>query len=77
MNLSQFTIGNSCLGEDKIYLGKLDKKGRTWLHKKDITQEFYKTMIGWIGENCARDLIGSGGTKYEIICKLVKKPKDA
>lgn len=72
MNLSQFTIGKACLDEEKIYLGKLDKKGRTWLHKKDITQEFMELMIGYIGENKIMDIHGSEGSHYELTCKKIK-----
>ncbi len=71
MNLSQFTIGQACLDENKIYLGKLDKKGRTWLHKKDITNEFLHLMISYIGENKMMPVVSNGVTKYEIICKKV------
>lgn len=71
MNLSQFTIGKACLGENKIYLGKLDKKGRTWLHKKDITSEFLHVMIGYIGENQMMPVESGGVVKYEITCKKV------
>lgn len=48
MNLSQFTIGQAILDENKIYLGKLDKKGRTWLAKKDITNEFLPSVNGGV-----------------------------
>lgn len=72
MNLSQFTIGKACLDEEKIYLGKLDKKGRTWLHKKDITQEFMELMIGYIGENKIMDIHGDEGSHYELTCKKIK-----
>ena len=71
MNLSQFTIGTACLDENKIYLGKLDKKGRKWLAKKDITNEFLHVMIGYIGENKMMPVVSNGVTKYEITCKKV------
>lgn len=73
MNLSQFTIGKACLSE-AIYLGKLSKNGKTWLHKKDITQEFIKTMIDYVGENKIMDISDDKGKPlYEITVKKVKK----
>lgn len=72
MNLSQFTIGQACLDENKIYLGKLDKKGLTWLAKKDITNEFLHLMISYIGENKMMPVVSNGVTKYEITCKKIK-----
>lgn len=74
MNLDQFTIGQACLDEGKIYLGKLDKKGRIWLHKKDITQEFLCLMISYIGENKMMPVVSNGVTKYEITCKKIDQP---
>lgn len=73
MNLTQFTIGPACLDEGKIYLGKLDKKGRTWLHKKDITNEFLHIMISYIGENKMMPVVSDGVVKYEITCKKIQK----
>jgi hypothetical protein len=72
MNLSQFTIGQASLDENKIYLGKLDKRGRTWLHKKDVTNEFLHLMISYIGENKMMPVVSNGVTKYEITCKKIK-----
>ena len=71
MNLDQFAIGQACLDENKVYLGKLDKKRRTWLHKKDITQEFLCLMISYIGENKMMPITSNGVTKYEITCKKI------
>lgn len=74
MNLDQFTIGPACLDENKVYLGKLDKKGRTWLHKKDITQQFVNVMISYIGENMEIDFVDKkDGSKYIISCKKIQK----
>lgn len=72
MDLSQFTIGKARLDENKIYLGKLDKKGRIWLHKKDVTQEFMQLMLDYIGVNKAIDFRGSEGSHYELTCKKLK-----
>ena len=74
MNLDQFTIGQACLDENKVYLGKLDKKRRTWLHKKDITHEFLSLMISYIGENKMMPVVSDGVTKYEITCKKIDQP---
>jgi hypothetical protein len=71
MNLTQFTIGTASLSEGKIFLGKLDKNRRTWLHKKDVTQEFMELMIGFIGENKIMDIHGNEGSHYEITCKKI------
>ena len=76
MNLDQFTIGQACFDENKVYLGKLDKKRRTWLHKKDITQEFLSLMISYIGENKMMPVVSNGVTKYEITCKKIGPPKE-
>lgn len=72
MNLDQFTIGKACLDENKIYLGKLDKKRRIWLHKKDVTQEFMELMLDYIGINQIMDFKGSEGSHYELTCKKLK-----
>lgn len=72
MDLSNFTIGSSCLDESKIYLGKLSKDRKTWLHKKDITAEFISTIIDYVGENKVRDITDKSGKKlYEITVKKI------
>ena len=67
MDLSNFTIGPSCLNASKIYLGKVSKNGTSWVSKKDITAEFISTIIDYVGENKVRDITDKSGKKlYEI-----------
>ena len=73
MDLTQFTIGKACFDENKVYLGKLDKKGRTWLHKKDITDTFLHLMVSYVGEDKSLEIFANGKPKYKITVEKVKK----
>lgn len=73
MDLSQFAIGQASLEPNKVFLGKLDKKRRTWLHKKDITDEFLHLMISYIGENKMMPVESGGVVKYQITCKKIQQ----
>lgn len=75
INLSQFTIGPATLS-DKIYLGKLDKKGRTWLAKKDITSDFLHVMLDYVGVDKTLTVNGSEGSVYEVTVAKIKGPKE-
>ncbi len=75
MDLTNFTIGASCLNANKIYLGKVSKNGTSWVSKKDITSEFISTMVDYLGggeSKSIRDIRDSSGKiLYTITCKKV------
>ncbi len=57
---------------DTIYVGTLNKKGDTWLKKKDVTNEFITAVIQkWSGYT--QTLTDSNGDKHEISIKTTKK----
>ena len=72
MNLDNFKIGKACL-TDAVFLGKVSKDGKTWLHKKDITSEFLATIIDYVGENIELTVTGRNSKdKYTITVKKTK-----
>lgn len=73
--LQNYTIGKATLS-DQIFLGKLDKKGRTWLDKKDITSLFIEVMLSYVGVDQTLTVNGSEGSVYEITVEKIKDKND-
>ena len=75
MKLDQLEISCSLL-TDKIYLGKPNKKGNTFLEKIDITAKATGAVIQFLGEG-TKTLTFGNGAKYKItIEKLTEEDQE-
>ena len=69
--LEDYTIGVGALGN--VYLGKLNKKGNLWLHKKDVTSEFIGCIVQKYGPSHVSEVITDGKHTHNIIVVTAEK----
>ena len=68
-------LGISLLGE-RAYIGKVKIEGKVCRFvgiKKDVTSDFIKAIIDYIGDGYSRTIDSSTGESYKITCEKVKK----
>ena len=57
---------------DNVYVGKLNKKGDSWLNKVDITNDFITAVLErWSGYS--EEIIRGDGKKFRISVKEIEE----
>lgn len=68
--MAEYHIGPATLQADHVYAGVLSKGGKTWLHKSDVTSEFWQTVVRLLAGH-EITVTGEGKT-YTVRCVEVK-----
>ena len=73
--MPEYHIAKLTLDGNRIYAGILSKSGRLWLHKSDVTSEFWETLIALAA---GYDIIvKSGGKRWSITVAEIRKHRSA
>ena len=59
-----------------VYAGRLNKKGDTWIYKKDITEDFLRCCVDYFDPGTENTLSVDGEPTYIITVKKVDKTKE-
>ncbi len=75
MKVENIRVCHSALS-DRVYAGKLNKKGDQWLSKKDVTNDFINCVLNrWVGFE--QTITAPDGTEYEIRVKKKEPDNDS
>ena len=73
VDLENITLGHSPL-TDEIFAGTVNKGGKTWRNKKNVTNEFIDCCIKrWEGQ---KEIIQAGENEWEISVRKINNNKE-